>query len=81
MAILKTEQNLIEALRELCFESGDFHPLGGEIIYKTQDYFDAKKHNLPTKGIEIVDALTGKPYGFIHEDKPMEIEWYDDEKD
>ena len=80
MTSIKTEQNLIEALRELCFESGDFYPLGGGIIYKTQDYFYAEKHNLPTKGIEIVDALTGEPCGFIYKDKPVEIMWYDDEK-
>lgn len=81
MAILKTEQNLIEALRELCFESGDFHPLGGGIIYKTQDYFDAKKHNLPTKGIRITNMSTGKVCGFIYENKPTEIEWFDKEKE
>ena len=78
MASFKTEQNLINALKELCLGCEvDYHPLGGDIIYCTQEYFHAKNNNIPITGIKIINISNGKTCGFIHENKPTEVEWYD----
>ena len=74
---LETKQNLIEKLRELCHENADYYPIGGDIVYKSQEYFNAKRLGLPTTGIRIVDIDTGKDCGFIYEHQPDKVEWFD----
>ena len=73
---LKTKCNLIKKLKELSHEEADYYPIGGDIIYKTQEYFNSKKLGLPTIGIKIIDIDTGEVCGFIYEQKPDAIEWF-----
>lgn len=40
--------NLIEKLRKVAHES-DYYPMGGSLIYKAQEYFNAKKMDYQLK--------------------------------
>lgn len=69
-------KTLIESLYDLSADGlADYHPIGGNIIYLTQKYFQTKKKGLPTLGIEIKDIDTGNICGIIWNHKPNEIDW------
>lgn len=69
-------KTLIDSLYDLSADGlADYHPIGGNIIYLTQEYFTAKKNNLPTIGIRIKDIDTGEICGIIRNDEPNEVDW------
>lgn len=78
------DMNLIEKLREVAYES-DYYPMGGNLIYKAQEYFYAKKNGLPTEGIKIVEIIFDSDLnnfieeecGIIYESDPTKIHWYE----
>lgn len=78
------DMNLIEKLREIAYES-DYYPMGGNLIYKAQEYFNAKKNGLPTNGIKIVEIIHNSDLnkfieeecGIIYESDPTKIHWYE----
>ncbi len=78
--------NLIEELIKAAHRY-DYHPAGGNLIYKAQEYFDAKKKGLPTTGIKVVEIIPNekgngfiyKECGIIKETEPEKVSWYDEE--
>lgn len=67
-------KSLIDEINKLGY-GYDYHPLGGGIIYKAQEYFEAKRLGIPTTGIRVINIIDGSNCGFIHENNPTEIDW------